>query len=121
MTVIYIKNRLPSPKSDTKTSYEIVYKAKPSVKQMRVLGCLAWWTSGDNVPRKAGIVSVGSNSYKEWQNLAYQSIVEEQLSIDLEEEAACVERRAYPYPTKILKRNEKEVEEESPLSDEEST
>uniref|UniRef100_A0AAV1TJN9 Integrase catalytic domain-containing protein n=1 Tax=Peronospora matthiolae TaxID=2874970 RepID=A0AAV1TJN9_9STRA len=36
MTAIYIKNRLPSPKIDHKTPFEIVYKSKPSVKHMRV-------------------------------------------------------------------------------------
>ena len=42
MTAIYIKNRLPSPKIDHKTPYEIVYKSKPSVKHMRVFGCQAY-------------------------------------------------------------------------------
>ena len=42
MTAIYIKNRLPSPKSESKTPVEIVTKSKPSVKQMRVFGCLAY-------------------------------------------------------------------------------
>ncbi|GAB9476989.1 Integrase catalytic core protein, partial [Globisporangium polare] len=40
MTAIYIKNRLPSPKSDSKTPYEMVYKSKSIVKRMRVFGCL---------------------------------------------------------------------------------
>ncbi|KAG2764376.1 hypothetical protein Pcac1_g24122 [Phytophthora cactorum] len=39
MTAIYVKNRLPSPKIEHKTPFEIVYKAKPSVKHMRVFGC----------------------------------------------------------------------------------
>ncbi|KAH7460339.1 Retrovirus-related Pol polyprotein from transposon TNT 1-94 [Phytophthora ramorum] len=39
MTAIYVKNRLPSPKVEHKTPFEIVYKAKPSVKHMRVFGC----------------------------------------------------------------------------------
>ncbi|KAG2958598.1 hypothetical protein PC119_g26969 [Phytophthora cactorum] len=39
MTVIYVKNRLPSPKIEHKTPVEIVYKSKPSVKHMRVFGC----------------------------------------------------------------------------------
>lgn len=42
MTAIYIKNRLPSPKSETKTPYEIIHGSKPSVKHMRVFGCLAF-------------------------------------------------------------------------------
>jgi hypothetical protein len=42
MTAIYIKNRLPSPKSDSKTPFEMVNKSKPSVKHMRVFGCLAY-------------------------------------------------------------------------------
>uniref|UniRef100_A0AAV1VF65 Integrase catalytic domain-containing protein n=1 Tax=Peronospora matthiolae TaxID=2874970 RepID=A0AAV1VF65_9STRA len=42
MTAIYIKNRLPSPKIDHKTPFEIVYKSKPSVKHMRVFGCQAY-------------------------------------------------------------------------------
>ncbi|GAB9476362.1 putative Integrase [Globisporangium polare] len=42
MTAIYIKNRLPSPKSDSETPFEIVNKSKPSVKHMRVFGCLAY-------------------------------------------------------------------------------
>ena len=42
MTAIYIKNRLPSPKSDSKTPFEIVNKSKPSVKHMRVFSCLAY-------------------------------------------------------------------------------
>ncbi|KAG2885810.1 hypothetical protein PC117_g25510 [Phytophthora cactorum] len=32
MTAIYVKNRLPSPKIEHKTPFEIVYKSKPSVK-----------------------------------------------------------------------------------------
>ncbi|KAG2763646.1 hypothetical protein PC112_g25720 [Phytophthora cactorum] len=39
MTAIYVKNRLPSPKIEHKTPFEIVYKCKPSVKHMRVFGC----------------------------------------------------------------------------------
>ena len=39
---IYIKNRLPSPKSDTKTPYEMVYGHKPNIQHMRVFGCLAY-------------------------------------------------------------------------------
>uniref|UniRef100_H3H9L6 Uncharacterized protein n=1 Tax=Phytophthora ramorum TaxID=164328 RepID=H3H9L6_PHYRM len=39
MTAIYVKNRLPSPKVEHKTPFEIVYKSKPSVKHMRVFGC----------------------------------------------------------------------------------
>uniref|UniRef100_A0AAV1UAX1 Integrase catalytic domain-containing protein n=1 Tax=Peronospora matthiolae TaxID=2874970 RepID=A0AAV1UAX1_9STRA len=39
MTVIYVKNRLPSPKVVHKTPFEIVYNSKPSVKHMRVFGC----------------------------------------------------------------------------------
>uniref|UniRef100_A0AAV1VCZ5 Integrase catalytic domain-containing protein n=1 Tax=Peronospora matthiolae TaxID=2874970 RepID=A0AAV1VCZ5_9STRA len=42
MTAIYIKNRLPSPKIDHKTPFEIVYKSKLSVKHMRVFGCRAF-------------------------------------------------------------------------------
>ncbi|POM81776.1 Hypothetical protein PHPALM_199 [Phytophthora palmivora] len=40
MTTIYIKNRLPSPKSPDKTPFEIVYK--PNVKQMWIIGCKAY-------------------------------------------------------------------------------
>ncbi|KAG4039410.1 hypothetical protein PC123_g25040 [Phytophthora cactorum] len=39
MTAIYVKNRLPSPKIEHKTPFDIVYKSKPSVKHMRVFGC----------------------------------------------------------------------------------
>ncbi|KAG2802010.1 hypothetical protein PC116_g10556 [Phytophthora cactorum] len=39
LTAIYMKNRLPSPKIEHKTPFEIVYKSKPSVKHMRVFGC----------------------------------------------------------------------------------
>ncbi|KAG3092997.1 hypothetical protein PI125_g16977 [Phytophthora idaei] len=39
MTAIYVKNRLPPPKIEHKTPFEIVYKSKPSVKHMRVFGC----------------------------------------------------------------------------------
>ncbi|KAG2760792.1 hypothetical protein Pcac1_g27314 [Phytophthora cactorum] len=39
VTAIYVKNRLPSPKIEHKTPFEIVYKSKPSVKHMRVFGC----------------------------------------------------------------------------------
>uniref|UniRef100_A0AAV1TFY3 Integrase catalytic domain-containing protein n=2 Tax=Peronospora matthiolae TaxID=2874970 RepID=A0AAV1TFY3_9STRA len=42
MKAIYIENRLPSPKIDHKTPFEIVYKSKPSVKHMRVFGCRAF-------------------------------------------------------------------------------
>ncbi|GMF15362.1 unnamed protein product [Phytophthora fragariaefolia] len=34
MTAIYIKNRLPSPKSPDKTPFEIVYKSNPNVKHL---------------------------------------------------------------------------------------
>uniref|UniRef100_H3GN87 Retrovirus-related Pol polyprotein from transposon TNT 1-94-like beta-barrel domain-containing protein n=1 Tax=Phytophthora ramorum TaxID=164328 RepID=H3GN87_PHYRM len=36
MTAIYVNNRLPSPKMEHKTPFEIVYKFKPSVKHMHV-------------------------------------------------------------------------------------
>ena len=39
IAAIYIKNRLPSPKIQEKTPFEIVYKCKPSVRHMRVFGC----------------------------------------------------------------------------------
>ncbi|KAG2767492.1 hypothetical protein Pcac1_g21025 [Phytophthora cactorum] len=39
MTTIYVMNRLPSPKIEHKTPFEIVYKSKPSVKHMHVFGC----------------------------------------------------------------------------------
>ncbi|KAG6623218.1 Copia protein [Phytophthora cinnamomi] len=42
MTAIYIKNRLPSPKSPDKTPFETVYKSKPNVKHMRIFGCKAY-------------------------------------------------------------------------------
>ncbi|POM81899.1 Hypothetical protein PHPALM_60 [Phytophthora palmivora] len=42
MTAIYIKNRLPSPKSPDKTPFEIVYKSTPNVKHMRIFGCKAY-------------------------------------------------------------------------------
>ena len=51
MTAIYIKNRLPSPKIDHKTPFEIVYKSKPSVKHMRVFGCRAFILT----PREKGL------------------------------------------------------------------
>uniref|UniRef100_A0AAV1VDR1 Integrase catalytic domain-containing protein n=1 Tax=Peronospora matthiolae TaxID=2874970 RepID=A0AAV1VDR1_9STRA len=39
MTAIYIKNRLPSPKCQDRTPFEIVNGFRPSVKHMRVFGC----------------------------------------------------------------------------------
>uniref|UniRef100_A0AAV1VMY4 Reverse transcriptase Ty1/copia-type domain-containing protein n=1 Tax=Peronospora matthiolae TaxID=2874970 RepID=A0AAV1VMY4_9STRA len=39
MTAIYIKNRLPSPKCQDQTPFEIVNGFRPSVKHMRVFGC----------------------------------------------------------------------------------
>ena len=39
MTAIYIKNRLPSPKSQDKTPFEIANGFRPSVKYVRVFGC----------------------------------------------------------------------------------
>ena len=42
MTAIYIKNRLPSPKIEAKTPYQVVNKVTPNVKHMRVFGCLAY-------------------------------------------------------------------------------
>ena len=42
MTTIYIKNRLPSPKTLAKTPFEIMYKSKPSGKSMRVFGFRAY-------------------------------------------------------------------------------
>uniref|UniRef100_A0AAV1VEU0 Polyprotein n=1 Tax=Peronospora matthiolae TaxID=2874970 RepID=A0AAV1VEU0_9STRA len=40
MTAIYIKNRLPSPKCQDRTPFEIVNGFRPSVKRMRVFGCV---------------------------------------------------------------------------------
>ena len=42
MTAIHIMNRLLSPKIDQKTSFEIVYNSKPSVKHMRAFICQAY-------------------------------------------------------------------------------
>ena len=42
MTAIYIKNRLPSPKYQDQTPFEIVNKFRPSVKHMRIFGCRAY-------------------------------------------------------------------------------
>uniref|UniRef100_A0AAV1UAN7 Retroviral polymerase SH3-like domain-containing protein n=1 Tax=Peronospora matthiolae TaxID=2874970 RepID=A0AAV1UAN7_9STRA len=39
MAAIYIKNRLPSPKCQDQTPFEIVNGFRPSVKHMRVFGC----------------------------------------------------------------------------------
>ncbi|KAG2909306.1 hypothetical protein PC117_g19691 [Phytophthora cactorum] len=39
MTAIYVKNRLPSPKIEHKTPFDIVFKSKLSVKHMRAFGC----------------------------------------------------------------------------------
>uniref|UniRef100_A0AAV1TK72 Integrase catalytic domain-containing protein n=1 Tax=Peronospora matthiolae TaxID=2874970 RepID=A0AAV1TK72_9STRA len=39
MKAIYIKNRLPSPKCQDQTPFEIVNGFRPSVKHMRVFGC----------------------------------------------------------------------------------
>ncbi|KAG2804801.1 hypothetical protein PC116_g34565 [Phytophthora cactorum] len=36
MTAIYVKNRLPSPKIEHKTPFEIVYKSKPSVEHIDI-------------------------------------------------------------------------------------
>ena len=42
MTAIYIKNRLPSPKHQDQTPFEIINGLRPSVKHMRVFGCRAF-------------------------------------------------------------------------------
>ena len=42
MTATYIKNRVPSPKIQDKTLFDIMHKFSPSVKHMRVLGCRAY-------------------------------------------------------------------------------
>ncbi|CAH0486490.1 unnamed protein product [Peronospora farinosa] len=42
MTAIYIKNRLPSPKCQDQTPFEIINGHQPSVKNMRVFGCRAY-------------------------------------------------------------------------------
>jgi hypothetical protein len=52
MVAIYIKNRLPSPKSETKTPYEMVYGIKPSVKHLRVFGCLVFVLTPKELRRK---------------------------------------------------------------------
>uniref|UniRef100_A0AAV1V102 Retroviral polymerase SH3-like domain-containing protein n=1 Tax=Peronospora matthiolae TaxID=2874970 RepID=A0AAV1V102_9STRA len=39
MTAVYIKNRLPSPKCQDQTPFEIVNGFRPSVKHVRVFGC----------------------------------------------------------------------------------
>ena len=52
MAAIYIKNRLPSPKSETMTPYEMVYDIKPSVKHLRVFGCLAYVLTPKELRRK---------------------------------------------------------------------
>ncbi|KAG2970021.1 hypothetical protein PC121_g25318 [Phytophthora cactorum] len=59
MTAIYVKNRLPSPKIEHKTPFEIVYKSKPSVKHMRVFGCRTYiLTPKEKLLRVTGLVSV---------------------------------------------------------------
>ena len=50
MAAIYIKNRLPSPKCEDKTPFEIVNGFRPSVKHMRVFGCQVSMLT----PRKIG-------------------------------------------------------------------
>uniref|UniRef100_H3H942 Integrase catalytic domain-containing protein n=1 Tax=Phytophthora ramorum TaxID=164328 RepID=H3H942_PHYRM len=52
MTAIYVKNRLPSPKVEHKTPFEIVYKSKPSVKHMRVFGCQTYTLTPKEKRRK---------------------------------------------------------------------
>ena len=52
MTAIYLKNRLPSPKSETMTPYEMVHHVKPSVKHLRVFGCLAYVLTPKELRRK---------------------------------------------------------------------
>ena len=42
MTAIYIKNRLPSPKCQDQTPFEIVNGHQPSVKHMQIFGCRAY-------------------------------------------------------------------------------
>ncbi|KAG2759142.1 hypothetical protein Pcac1_g28797 [Phytophthora cactorum] len=54
MTVIYVKNRLPSPKIEHKTPFEIVYKSKPSVKHMRV-----FWLSDVHFDSEGEAAQVG--------------------------------------------------------------
>ena len=39
MTAIYIKNRLPLPKYQDQTPFEIIHGVRPSVKHMRIFGC----------------------------------------------------------------------------------
>ncbi|MFS7948515.1 putative RNA-directed DNA polymerase [Helianthus anomalus] len=73
MTAAYIINRLPSKVIKYKTTYEVLFKKKPSYEHMRTLGCLAYYwntdTKGDKfAPRgKPGIFlgyPYGTKGYK---------------------------------------------------------
>lgn len=68
------------------------------------LDILGMWISQDSVPRKPGYVSVGSNRYNQWQNLAYQCSTDADLASGQVNEEPPVDRLVYPEPKEILKR-----------------
>ncbi|KAG2758781.1 hypothetical protein Pcac1_g29100 [Phytophthora cactorum] len=54
MTAIYVKNRLPSPKIEHKTPFEIRLQVKASVKHMRVFGCRTYISDSEGEAAQVG-------------------------------------------------------------------
>ena len=65
------------------------------------------WLTREQVPRTPGFVSVGSQRYAEWLNLAYEATTDQvDLHVDPteDEEGLLVERPEYKIPSHILQR-----------------
>ncbi|POM77052.1 Hypothetical protein PHPALM_5625 [Phytophthora palmivora] len=64
------------------------------------------WLSGDQIPRQAGFVSIGSHRYNEWQSLAFEATTDrrEDAGSDDVTRGPMVERPRYDRPTQILTR-----------------
>uniref|UniRef100_A0AAV1V0P1 Retroviral polymerase SH3-like domain-containing protein n=1 Tax=Peronospora matthiolae TaxID=2874970 RepID=A0AAV1V0P1_9STRA len=91
MTAVYIKNRLPSPKCQDQTRFEIVNGFRPSVKHVRVFGCRTFvltpkekrskWDPKARVGRFMGYEEV-SKAYRVYDIEADQVVISRDVTFD---------------------------------------
>uniref|UniRef100_A0AAV1UXY0 Reverse transcriptase Ty1/copia-type domain-containing protein n=1 Tax=Peronospora matthiolae TaxID=2874970 RepID=A0AAV1UXY0_9STRA len=91
MTAIYIKNRLPSPKCQDQTPFEIVNGFRPSVKHVRVFGCrtfvltpkekISKWDPKAREGRFMGYEEV-SKAYRVYEIEADQVVISRDVTFD---------------------------------------
>ncbi|KAG3207571.1 hypothetical protein PC129_g21391 [Phytophthora cactorum] len=109
MSAIYVKNRLPSPKIEHKTPFEIVYKSKPGVKHIRVFGCRTYiltpkekrlkWDPKARAGLFLGYEEV-SKAYRLYDIEAGQVVISRDVTFD--ESSLVSQRRAQVMTTMIL-------------------